>query len=156
MLWDMQGGRYDGQPWPGYGKEIRIPVWEAEELVKARIAELADEPAKDRGYDVLRVPDQYFEDNLKLADGGVVEREEVFNADGPHRDPHATGLIEEDDFDSDFEDGDVDNEVEEITPQVKRPSTVDNKDAWIAYAVSKGADPVKAAAKTKKLLIAEY
>ena len=145
----MQGGRYDGRPWPGYGAEMNVPPWEADDLVRAKIAEYVDEPAKDRGYDVLRTPDQYFEDHLKLADGS--------DPDEAEEELREVNLIPvSDDSDDDFERGDGDNEDEGVTPQVKRPSTVDNKAAWIEWAVSQGADREKAAAKTKAMLIADY
>lgn len=164
MLTHMTSGRYDGREWPLYQQEFDVPEWEADYLVKGGTAELADAPVLDRGFDVLKVADPDYESGLKFADGGIIENDTgeygdsvplLFNADG-HRDPHATGPIEDDDFDSDFDDSDDYNEVEDVTPQVKRPSTVDSKAAWVEWAVAHNADKERAAAKTKAMLISEY
>lgn len=155
----MTTGRYDSREWPPYQGEFDVPEWEAEHLVKGGNAEYADAPLLDRGYDVLRNPDPDYESGLKFAAGGIID-----NDPGEHGDSvpaflrdHGT-IIPADalDFDNDFDRDDGDNEVEDVTPQVKRPSTVDNKAAWIEYAVSKGADRERAAAKTKAMLIADY
>jgi hypothetical protein len=147
MLTHMTGGRYDNREWPGYMGEIDVPEWEAKHLINGRNAEYTDTPVLDRGYDVLKVPDPNYESKLKFADGGIIER-------SVEEEPEPA--LPSSDFDNDFERDDDDNEVEEVTPQVKRPSTVDNKAAWIDWAVANGADREKASAKTKTMLISEY
>lgn len=144
MLVDMQGGRYDGRPWPGYKGLIDVEGWEADHLTSGGTAEYADKPDLDRGWDVLRFADPNYEEHLKFADGGVVKASD-------EEEPTALSDSDLGDFDDDFESVD-----EEVTPQVKRPSTVDHKAAWIDWAVSKGESRENASAKTKAMLIAEY
>jgi hypothetical protein len=155
MRVDMQGGRYDGRPWPGFKGLIDVPEWEAAELIKAQIAEYPTEPELDRGYDVLRVPDPDYESGLKLADGGIIE-----NDPGEHGDSIPAVLdnstILPDSDNDDFYRDDDDDEAEEVTPQVKRPRAGDSKGDWIEYAVANGADREKASAKTKAMLMADY
>lgn len=153
ILFDMQGSRYDGQFWPGYLGSIEVPEWEAESMVASGTAEYTDEPVLDRGYDVLKVPSMEYEDKLKLADGTLRDEDELFHSDG-HRDPHATGLIEEDeDLWDDDEDFDRD-EPEPVILSLPRPATTDNKAAWVAYAFEQG--DMEAATKTKAQLVADH
>jgi hypothetical protein len=127
-------------------KEIDVPDWEAEHLVSGGTAEYPTKPALNRGYDVLKAPDPDYESGLKFADGSDPEEDEpVFYEPVESSSP---------DFDSDFDSDDSDIDV--VTPQVKRPSTVDNKAAWIEWAVANGANGNNAAAQTKAMLIAEY
>jgi len=166
MLTHMTTGRYDSREWPPYQGVFDVPEWEAEHLVRGGNAEYPDAPILDRGYDVLRTPDPDYESGLKLADGGPLEEGSLEAAlresglmdliEDSRAHPERMTAVDLDDFDNDFDRDDDDNEVEDVTPQVKRPSTVDNKDAWIEWAVHKGADRERAAAKTKKMLIADY
>lgn len=152
MLWDMQGGRFDGQRWPGYLKEIDVPDWEAADLISGGIAEPVEAPVLNRGFDVLKAADPDYESGLKPADGEeptAISDYDIDNA-GP------VLVVGDDDFNDDFADSDEDSEAGEVTPQVKRPTVVDNKAAWVEYAVSKGADREKASAKTKAMLISDY
>lgn len=150
----MTTGRYDNRPWPPYMGTIDVPMWEADHLVTGGNAEFTDAPVLDRGWDVLKVPDPDYESSLKFADGGIVEPSAISDFDVDDAGPVLTAG--DDDFDNDFDSYDDDNEVEEVTPQVKRPATVDNKATWVEWAVSKGADQEEAKAKTKAMLIAEY
>jgi hypothetical protein len=151
MLVDMQGRRWDGRPWPGYGNPIEVSDEEAAQLIGGGNAEPVEAPELDRGFDVLKVADPDYESGLKLADGSNQgdDEEELRKVQLKPVDESEDSY----DFDDDFESVDDDNDV---TPQVKRPATVDNKAAWIDYAVSKGASREVAASKTKAQLAADY
>ena len=151
----MTGGRYDGREWPLYLGTIDVPEWEAAHLVKGGTAEYESAPVLDRGFDVLKVPDPDYESRLKYADGGVIEREDS-DSDSVPLFLDSSTTVDSDDFDNDFESVEDDNEVEDVTTPVKRPSTIDNKAAWIEWAVYKGADREEAKNKTKNALIADY
>lgn len=153
MLFDMQGSRYDGQPWPGFHGEIEVPEDEARNMVRDGTAEYAETPALDRGYDVLKAPSLDYEDDLKLADGTSRDEGELFHSDG-HRDPHATGLIDEDEDTWDDDDDFDRDESEPVIPSLPRPTPADNKAAWVAYAFEQG--DLEADTKTKAQLVAEY
>lgn len=150
MLQHMTGGRYDGRQWPGYGALFDVPEWEAEELLTAHIAESPENPELNRGYDVLAIEDTDYEPKLKRLNGEEPQPEE--EEEFEERDD-----INGFDFDSDFDRDDSDSEVSEPVPHnMKRPRTVDNKDAWIEWAVHNGANENSARAQTKAALIAEY
>lgn len=153
MLWDLQGGRYDGQPWPGFHGLIEVPEAEAEDMVASGIAEYADAPLLDRGYDVLKAPSLEYEDKLKFADGTPRDEDELFHSDG-HRDPHATGLIDEDEDPWDDDDDFDRDESEPVIPPLSCPATTDNKAAWVAYAFEQG--DLEADTKTKAQLVAKH
>jgi hypothetical protein len=141
MLMDIQGSRYDGQPWPGYKGLIDVPEWEAEKLVGAFNAEYPDAPDLDRGFDVLKAPDPDFESNLRRLDGTEAP-EEVEEA------------VIADDYDSDFDRDDSDNDTEPEAPEFKKPYATASKADWIAYARSKG--ETQADAMTKAQLVAKF
>ena len=151
----MTGGRYDNREWPPFMGTIDVPEWEAEHMVNGGMAEYPDSPALDRGFDVLRVADPDYESHLKFADGGIVEREDDGSDAVPPFLDNST-VVDSDDFDSDFESVEDNNEVEEITTAVKRPTAADNKATWIEWAVSKGATREAAEAKTKNALMTDY
>ena len=155
MLIHRTGERYDNREWPPYLGEIDLPQWEADDMIRYGTAEYVDAPVLDRGYDVLKAPDLDYESKLKLADGGIIEREDD-NSDAVPLFLDNSTVVDSDDFDDDFESVEGDNEVGEVTTVVKRPSTVDNKAAWVEWAVSKGADREEAKAKTKNALMADY
>lgn len=150
----MTGGRYDGTEWPQYMETIDVPMWEADQLVNGRLAEFADAPVLDRGWDVLKVPDPNYESHLKFADGGIVKPSAVSDFDIDDAGPVLT--VGDDDFDSDFDSYDDDNEVKNVTTSIKRPTAADKKEVWIEWAMSKGADQEEAKNKTKAALIADY
>lgn len=142
MLVDMQGGRHDNQQWPGYKGVIDVPQWEADQLIRGGNAEPYDAPDLNRGWDVLRAATPDYESYLERLDGeNEVEDEEE-------------GIVVA--YDDDDDDFDRRDDEDEVTTQVKRPATSDNKAAWIAWAVSQGATVERASAKTKAQLIADY
>ena len=150
MLQHMTTGRYDGRTWPGYKELFDVPAWEAEKLIRANIAESADAPDLDRGWAVLQIEDGDYEPKLKRLDGEELQPEE----EEEFEEREDTGGF---DFDSDFDRDDSDSEVSEPVPHnMKRPRTVDNKDAWIEWAVYNGANENSARAQTKAALVAEY
>lgn len=148
MLADLQGGRCDNRPWPGYKGLIDVPEWEAEQLYKGGNAEPADAPDIDRGYDVLRVPDPDFEEHLR--ESGTAEVPEAFEDEEVPERSHVPP-----DFDSDFDRDEDENEVT-VTAPVKKPYANANRAAWEEYAVSKGADPATLDDMTRKQIISEY
>ena len=146
MLTDMQGGRYDGQQWPGFHGLIDVPEWEAERMTCGAnpMAEYTDVPELNRSYDVLKEPSLDYEQKLKFADGSSQEEEDV------HQDAEdwGRGVEEAGTDDDDFER----DEEPEVTP----PTSADNKAAWVDYAVANGAVREDAEAKTKAQLVSEY
>jgi hypothetical protein len=149
MLIHRTGGRYDGQEWPPYLGSIDVPDWEAGDMIRHGIAELASAPKLDRGYDVLKVPDPDFEARLQLV-GGEEVKEEL-------QETHFVPVDDSDDFDRDFDDDDFDRiDPEPAKRAMKRPTTVENKAKWIEWAVYHGASEATASAQTKAQLIAEY
>lgn len=152
MLWDMQGGRFDGQRWPGYLKEIDVPDWEAADLISGGIAEPVEAPVLNRGFDVLKTADPDYESGLKPADG----EEPAAISDYDIDDAGPVLAAGDDDFNDDFADSDEDSEAVEVTPQVKRPYTSANRAAWDEYAISKGASPSKLENMTKAQVVSEY
>lgn len=151
----MTGGRYDNREWPPYMGTIDVPEWEAEHLVNGDNAEYEDTPVLDRGYAVLRLADPDYESRLKFADGGIVGPSAVSDFDIDDAGPVLT-VGDDDDFDSDFDSYDDNNEVEEVTTSVKRPTAADKKEVWVEWAVSKGAGREEAKDKTKNALMADY
>jgi hypothetical protein len=57
MIEGISGGRHDGQAWPAAGGTIKVPAWEAEELIASRhaVAE-GDEPEVHSGETVPATP----------------------------------------------------------------------------------------------------
>lgn len=148
MIVAIQGGRYDGQPWPGFNGLITVPDWEADELVDNRNAEEVDEPELARGWDVLKEPDLDYERKLKTADG---DHEDWGDVDGEIGEI-ADAYEDDDDFDRD----DSDNEPEPVTPQVKRPKDYASRGDWIKYAASLGNSPDVINLLTKAQIIEAY
>lgn len=159
MLFDLQGARHDGKKWPGYKGLLDVSDEEARGLIADGIAESAEDPELDRGYDVLRAPSADYEKDLKRLDGESRDDSELFHADG-RRDPHATGLVDEDeDGDAQDDDDDFDrNDAPEVPvpSEVKKPYGNAKKDEWIAYAVSQGARRSDISEMTKAMLVDLY
>lgn len=151
MLFDMQGLRYDGQPWPGFHGTIEVPEWEAEAMIADKVAESADEPMLNRGYDVLRAPSADYEENLERVDGQPRSEEDDL------RPAHLVPVDEAEDTWDDDDDFDRDDVPEEpVTPEVKRPYTNAAKSEWINYAITQGAKRTEISEMTKAMLIDLY
>lgn len=150
MLVDMQGSRHDDQLWPGFKNKILLPAWEAADLIANQTAEPLDAEDVDRGWNVLQEP------SLTWDQPPAEEEEALFNSNG-HRDPHATGVIDEDDFRRDEEeDDDFDRDEPAPVVKVKKPYGNSSKGDWIKYAVSHGADAQAADKLTKAQLVSEF
>jgi hypothetical protein len=155
MLVDMQGFRYDGQSWPGFNGLIDVPDWEATQLVDNHNAEWPEEPELARGYDVLKIADDKYEDRLKLADGSDQDA-------GDYNEDELTAFSDSDlgdaDYDDDFDRDELDEdpEPEPVTEQVKRPADYASKSDWIDYAVARDADRSLITKMTKAWIIEAY
>lgn len=147
MIVAIQGGRYDGQSWPGFNGLITVPDWEADELVDNRNAEEVDEPELARGWDVLKEPDLDYERKLKGADNDHEDHDE---------EPTAFSSTDLGDEDDDFDRDDSDDEPEPVTPPVKRPTDYASKSDWVDYAVASGADRSLITQMTKAWIIEAY
>lgn len=122
----VSGGRHDGREWPPAGLVFEVPDWEGEDLIVHGHAVLAEPPARPRLVPPPPLPPSAH--HLSPADVMTPGPEP-----GPEKAPEP-----------------------EPEPEPAVPAPGDPKQAWIDYAVSRGASYEQAMQQTKAQLQQAY
>lgn len=158
MLAWISGGRHDGREWPPAGETIEVPDWEATDLIRAGVAlpgatQAAPSPPPEPAEpEPASVPEPVPE----LDPGQLVSPADTAAGASapPAGDQEETGQTAEGATEPAIPEAEP-SEAADETPAVA-PAPSAPKQAWIEYAVSRGADEDTARSMTKADLMSRY
>lgn len=169
MRYQMSGGRHDGQPWPALNGTIDVPEWEARDLIRAEIAVPADSASKEVAGELAEQPTPGHPSKIDVRPPSQIEGEELAaQAAAEQGDPAAVAESSEPSgelpslardvagLDEAGGDGNAAQDAAESSSVAGSPGPSAPKAAWIAYAISQGADEDTTAAMTKADLMSRY
>ena len=133
----LSGGRADGRPWPVAGEVVDVPDWEYDHCIAAGWAEHADPPAPPK----------------------AAKAKEPEKAPEPTAHPRPTGWESEQYGQQATQEKKAPVKAPEPEPEpepAEPPRPSDPKQDWIAYAQSRGMNPVTASSMSKADLMSRF
>lgn len=162
MIYYISGGRHDGREWPQPGVPIEVPDWEGEDLVRGGHAVLAapDGPAPQPLPGKPPVPSGA-EQSDETAAGPAAQATQPDGAAGRVAEADAQAARAPAGNEADGIPGEpaelaAEPDVVAADPSAAVPGPSAAKQAWIEYAVTRGAQPQEAAGMTKADLMSRY
>lgn len=149
MFDHISGGRWDGRDWPGPGGTIDVPDWEAQDLIRGRLAVLVAGRDAELSRQPASAPPAAAESEPGQAAGGAGQ-----SAGAPEVSPLAqvSPLAET----AGTAAGQLPGKPPAPEPALAPPSAQDSKQKWVDHAVSRGEDPDKAGSMTKADLMSKH